>query len=73
MDENLMIIVTVDDQHLNQIQSISNQLQTRGMQVDAVMPTVGVISGVVNANGIAALNQVEGVASVEIQQEYTAT
>lgn len=39
------IIVTVDDQHLAEIQSVATALQAAGMQVDNVMPLAGIITG----------------------------
>ncbi|MBD3886599.1 hypothetical protein IFO70_33555 [Phormidium tenue FACHB-886] len=70
MDEK-MIIVTIDEQYIDRIQSITAQLQEKGMHVDASLPMVGVVSGLVNVDRMDNLYQVEGVARVEIQQEYT--
>ncbi|WP_250123569.1 hypothetical protein [Chroococcidiopsis sp. CCMEE 29] len=66
------VVVTVDDQHLPTIHSVAVALQSAGMQVDNVMPTVGIITGEVSQTKMAALESVPGVAAVELDQEMHA-
>ena len=66
------VVVTVDDQFLEKIKSVATGLRSAGMQVDKVLPAVGVVSGEVAQGKMAALKKVKGVASVEIDQEMQA-
>lgn len=58
------VIVTVNDQMLPSIQQVADQLASRGLKVDRVLPYSGVISGSY-ADDLSALNGVDGVLSVE--------
>ena len=66
------VVVTVDDQFLEKIKSVATGLRSAGMQVDKIMPVVGIVSGEVAQGKMAALKKVKGVANVEIDQEMQA-
>ncbi len=66
------VVVTVDDQHLPQIQSVVAQLQSAGMQVGNVMATVGIVTGEVSQAKMQTLESVTGVAAVELDQDMQA-
>jgi hypothetical protein len=59
------ISVTVDDDHLTDVAGVADQLRARGMQIDQVMGTIGIISGTVPASMRHAMRHVPGVAAVE--------
>ena len=39
------VIVTVDDQHLSNIQNVAAELRTAGLEIDGVRSTIGIITG----------------------------
>lgn len=59
------IIVTVADNALKNIHELAAKLAAKGMEVDRVLPITGIISGSCSTAKIAALENVEGVTSVE--------
>ncbi len=67
---DVKILVSVDDAHLPQIQQVSQQLQSSGMNVEQTLSTIGVISGSVQPDKLNNLYQIEGVKNVESQESY---
>jgi hypothetical protein len=63
------VIVTVTDEMLPSIQRVADDLASRGLRVERVMPMTGVISGSLSAD-LSELQGIEGVMSVE--EERTA-
>ena len=59
------IVVTVSDAKLPDIEAVARQLVAKGMTVERVMPTMGVISGTAATVDVAALRDVDGVQGVE--------
>jgi hypothetical protein len=59
------IIVTVTDDALNKIDELAEQLKTKGMKVDQVLPATGVITGSAASTKVPTLEKVDGVMSVE--------
>jgi hypothetical protein len=66
------IIVTVDDQHLPEIQAVATALQAAGMQVDQILPSTGIITGEVSPAQMSGLKTVPGVVDVALDQEMRA-
>ena len=66
------IVVTIDDQHLPEIQAIASSLQVAGMRVDNVLSLTGIITGEVSQTRINELRDVSGVANVEPDEEMQA-
>lgn len=66
------VIVTVDEQHLAEIQTVASALQSAGMQVEQVLSSTGIITGKVPLSGIPALKSIAGVVDVETDQEMQA-
>lgn len=64
------IVVSVDDDHLGQIDEVVGRLQAAGMRVEQVLHAVGVITGSVDNPALAQLDAVTGVAAVEPQRTY---
>ncbi len=72
-DEKVVrIIVTVDDKHLSEIQSVASTLQSAGMKVNNVLSTTGIITGEVTPPKIPELKRIPGVVDVEPDQEMQA-
>ena len=61
------ITVTVDADHLDDIEAVGAALRLRGMRVDQVHDTIGIISGAVEEDDRADLESVAGVQSVETE------
>ncbi|MFN7809583.1 MAG: hypothetical protein ACK5QB_13550 [Pseudanabaena sp.] len=66
------IVVTIDDQHLPEIQTIASSLRIAGMRVDNVLSVTGIITGEVSQIRINELRDVSGVANVEPDEEMRA-
>ncbi|KAF0963777.1 hypothetical protein MLGJGCBP_03044 [Rhodococcus sp. T7] len=62
------ISVTVDADHVEDIDVVGVALAEEGMRVDAVHRTIGIISGSVPASRLAALGAVPGVLAIELEQ-----
>lgn len=67
MDER-RVTVTLDEAHLGGTQEVAEELQRRGLEVESVLESVGMITG--KASDPAALREVDGVASVDEDLEY---
>jgi hypothetical protein len=63
------IVVTVDDRHRGEIDSVAGALRTAGMQITSIMPTVGIIAGHAFQAQLQALSSVPGVVAVEPDEE----
>ncbi len=64
----VQISVSVDDAHLSQIEQISEQLKSSGMNVEQTLSTIGVVNGSIQSDKLNSLDQIEGVKNVEPQQ-----
>ena len=64
------ITVTVADSHLGAMEDVVERLQARGMRVDRVLYSVGVITGCAPDRECSALGAVTGVGSVAEQQQF---
>ncbi|MFE7416429.1 hypothetical protein [Rhodococcus sp. NPDC057529] len=63
----IAITVTVDADHLDDIEAVGAALRLRGMRVDQVLHTIGIISGAVGDEDRAVLDSVPGVQSVDTE------
>ncbi|MFC0449787.1 hypothetical protein [Rhodococcus jostii] len=61
------ITVTVDADHLDNIEAVGAALRQRGMRVDQILGTIGIISGAVGDEDRTVLESVPGVQSVETE------
>lgn len=57
------VSVTVDQEHLGGVRRVAAHLAERGLEVESVLETLGIVTG--TTNDPAALRAVEGVASVD--------
>ncbi|MGF1488341.1 MAG: hypothetical protein ACFBSE_14740 [Prochloraceae cyanobacterium] len=72
-DEQIeLIVVTVDDKYLAEIQSVVTSLQSSGMIVNNVMTTAGIIIGEISQTKISELKKHPGVIDVEKDLEMRA-
>ncbi|NJK56934.1 MAG: ketohydroxyglutarate aldolase [Pleurocapsa sp. SU_5_0] len=66
----VQISVSVDDAYLPQIEQISQQLQSSGMNVEQTLSSIGIINGSIDSARLNSLDQIEGIKNVESQQGY---
>jgi hypothetical protein len=66
------VLVSVDDQHMNQLPEVSRQLQAKGMQVRQLLDRVGIITGLIDSDKLDSLHTVKGVIHVKQEQELDA-
>jgi hypothetical protein len=66
------VIITVDDEHLGQIDNVASELRSAGVTVTNVMNTVGIISGEVSEGALEAVRAVSGVKAVEPERQMRA-
>jgi hypothetical protein len=66
----VQISVSVDDAYLPQIEQISQQLQSFGMNVEQTLSSIGIINGSIESARLNSLDQIEGIKNVESQQGY---
>lgn len=70
-DDPQQVIISVDDQHLSDMDSVVANLKSVGMVIEEVMTGVGMISGSLpNEEGTHTVVKVVGVASVQRQITY---
>ena len=67
MSENQVdrIIITVDDQHLSEIQTVASACKAEGMRVDNVLSVTGIITGEISKVSLSKIESITGVANVE--------
>ena len=68
MDEK--ITVTVDDDHVAELDTIAGDLRAAGMNVHQVLGAAGIITGSVPSEHRAALERLPGVTAVEGEQTF---
>jgi len=59
--------VTVDEDHLETIDEVADELRARGMEVDEVLVSIGIVTG--TAEDPDALRRVPGIQSVDLEEE----
>ena len=64
------VSISVDNAHLPQIEHISQQLQSSGMNVEQTLSSIGVINGSIKSDKLDSLYQIKGVQNIEPQQGY---
>ena len=69
---NIKLIVTVDDEHLVQIERVADKLSAAGLNIESILRTGGIITGSVSQELQSKLQAIEGVLSVETDTEMRA-
>ncbi|MBW4671393.1 MAG: ketohydroxyglutarate aldolase [Cyanomargarita calcarea GSE-NOS-MK-12-04C] len=69
---NVNISVSVDDEYADKILEVVADLQAVGMNIENIMPILGVITGSVESTQMDALSQVKGVNAVEVSRTFRA-
>ena len=63
------IIITVDDEHVSDIESIVKRLTGIGVQVDSVMDSLGIVSASTDLDN-PVIQQIPGIIAVEDQNHF---
>lgn len=66
----IKISVSVNDESLSEIERISQNLQSFGMNIEQALPSIGIINGSIEPNLFDSLYQIKGVKQVEPQETY---
>ena len=66
----VQVSVSVDDAHLPQIEQISQQLKSSGMNVEQILSSIGVINGSIQSDQLDSLSKIEGIQNIQSQQSY---
>lgn len=66
------ILVTVDEQHREELHNVARELESAGMTVAEVFSGSGVIAGAAAGGDLGKLQSVQGVASVEEEPTFEA-
>ncbi|WP_207481921.1 hypothetical protein [Arenibaculum pallidiluteum] len=68
----LNVLITVEDQFCDQIETVARNLKSAGMTVAEVFPLSRVIAGEVATENLGKVRAVEGIASVEEETTFRA-
>jgi hypothetical protein len=66
----IKISISVDDAHLSEMEKISQNLRSSGVNVEQTLPSIGIINGSIDPDLVNSLYQIEGVQQVEQQGTY---
>ena len=69
-DRPVAVAVSIDDDHLDDLDKVVAELRRVGLRVDSVLDAVGVVTGTVAGTAVEALESVPGVAEVELQRVH---
>ena len=69
-EQSAEVTVSVDDEHLGDVDGVAERLREAGLSVDALLAEIGVITGRIEESRADALRDVEGVADVERSREF---
>lgn len=63
------LIISVEDDNGEKILELVKLLEASGLKIEQVMKQIGVIRGSIDSTEVEKISQVEGVASVEVEQK----
>ena len=66
--DKVQVTISIGNAHMDQLEQISEQLTTAGLEVEQTLSTLGVITGSVETEKMSALSEVSGVESVELNR-----
>lgn len=68
--DKVKVTVSIDDAHVEQIDQVTKQLKSAGLDVEQTLPTLGIVTGSVETEKMSSLSKVTGVESVEVDKNY---
>jgi phosphotransferase system IIB component len=66
----IKISVSIHDENLSEIETISQNLQSHGVNVEQTLLSIGIITGSIEPHLVDSLSKIQGVKQVEMQQSY---
>jgi hypothetical protein len=63
------VIVTVADSHLAAVGELAGLLREAGMEIDTLLPAIGIVTGSIDADKLADIAALPGVAAVEERRD----
>jgi len=70
MSKKKAVVVTLDDQHVRDIQQVADKCRAAGMVVRDSLEFLGQITGEIDPEKESALGRIPGVLSVDASQDY---
>jgi hypothetical protein len=67
--QKLKVNVSIADESIPDFEKVAQRLKEAGLNVEQELESIGVVTGSIESNLLLNLEQVEGVAAVEQQQE----
>ena len=64
------LLITVDEKHSNRMSEVAERLQAAGMSVESLLEALGTITGSIEAEKVALVSRLEGVAHVETARTF---
>lgn len=64
------LLISVEDNHREQILEVVKALQTYGVKIEHVMEQIRVIRGSIDSEQVEGISQVQGIAAVEVEQKF---
>lgn len=64
------VVITVDENHLDQIWQVANNLRVAGLEVEKLYEKVGIITGSIESTKRSNLASITGVSAVEDEKAY---
>ena len=64
-DGMVEVVVSIDDQHLQAMSSVTDRLREAGMEIDESMEAIGTVAGRIPSEQLEEVGHIDGVAHVE--------
>ena len=69
-EKKAQVLVSVDNEHMSQMDKVTQRCREAGLEVDQALDAVGVITGSIPESLVSNLSGIKGVQSVERGQNY---
>ncbi len=66
----IKISISIRDENLPEIEGISQNLQSHGVNIEQVLLSIGIITGSIEPHLVDGLHHIQGVKQVEMQESY---
>lgn len=70
-NKNIQVVVTIEDNFINEFDSVKNELVKEGLHPTRLMPRLGTIAG--TTDNLDKLRKIEGVLDVSVEQNVFPT
>ncbi|NEQ53897.1 MAG: ketohydroxyglutarate aldolase [Leptolyngbya sp. SIO3F4] len=69
--DKIKVNITIDDAHLEQMDQVTEELKTAGLEVEKTLSTLGIVTGSIESEKLSSLSEVTGVDAVEADTTVT--